>query len=361
MRPHGVLLPVVAVVLGLWGAGDALLVGWASPTLVSVAVALLVGLPVAWMGRRPYVAATIVTTALVVHGLVWSQPEAPPETISLFVVAFGVGAYGATSYVLWIVLGAGALVVQLRDVEDPGLGGLSFMLGSWVIALAVGHAVSRRESAEHGDRLVAQTTRRASAAVAAAALAAERERIARDLHEVVTHSVTRMVAQAAVGQDAVLSAPRTAEAALVAVEEVGQQALTDLRRMLGLIRGGGDTPGPQPGLAAVPSLAHASGATLLTEGDLASVPDGPSVAAYRIVQGALVDALQHSPAATPRVALVRTAAHLEIEVTSAAPDPAGRTAGDGLAGMRRRAEMYGGTLDVGPTRDGWSVRAVLTF
>ena len=363
MKPpdvKGVLLPVVAVVLALWGAGDALLVGWASPTPVAVVVALLAGLPIAWMDRRPYMAAGVVTSVLVVHGLVWSQPEAPPETIALLVVAFGIGAYGATSYLLWILLGAGALVAQLRDAEDPGAGGVIFMLGSWIIALAVGRAVSRRESAEHEDRRVAQTTRRASGEVAAAALAAERERIARDLHEVVTYSVTRMVAQAAVGRAAVVSAPRTAEAAFIAVEEIGQQALTDLRRMLGLIRGGGDTPGPQPGLAALPLLTQVSGATLTTEGDLASVPDGPSVAAYRIVQDALADARHRRPATPPRVALIRTAAQLEIEVTSAAPDRAPRTRELSVLTMRRRAEMYGGTLDAGPTHDGWSLRAVLT-
>jgi signal transduction histidine kinase len=131
--------------------------------------------------------------------------------------------------------------------------------------------------------------------------------------------------------------------------------------MLGLIRGGAHTPGPQPGLAAVPSLAQVSGATLVTQGDLASVPDGPSVAAYRIVQRALADVRDRSPAASPRVALVRTTSHLEIEVTSVASDPAGLPEGQGLEGMHRRAEMYGGTLHVQPTNDGWSVRAVLTL
>jgi signal transduction histidine kinase len=361
MRPQAVLLPATAVTLAGWGAADALIVGWTSPTPVSVVVALLAGLPIAWLDRRPYWAAGIVTTVLVVHGLLWSQPDAPPETLALLVVAFGIGVYGAASYPLWAVLCVGAVVVELRDLEDHSAGGVLFMVGSWVVALAVGRAVSHREDDEQENRQVAESTRRASAEIAAAALASERERIARDLHEVVTHSVTLMLEQAAVGHDVVRSAPGTAEAALVAVEEIGQQALSELRRMLGLIRGAAGTPGPQPGLAAVPPLAEAAGVALTTEGDLEGVPEGPAIAAYRILHEALAHACQDAPDATHRIAIVRTAEHLELEVISTGQRQTAWSQEHELAGMRRRAEMYGGALEVGPTPDGWCVRTVLAL
>jgi signal transduction histidine kinase len=362
MRAHSILLSAAAVTLAGWGVADALLVGWSSPAPVSVVVALLAGLPIAWLNRRPYVAAGIVTVVLVVHGVLWSQPEAPPETLALLVVAFGIGAYGAASYPLWAVFCVGALVVELRDLDDPGAGGVLFMVGSWVVALAVGRAVSQREDAEHEDRQVARSTRQASAEVTAAALASERDRIARDLHDVVTASVALMMEQAAIGHEVVRTAPHTAEAALVAVEEIGQQALGELRRMLGLIRGTAGTPGPQPGLAALPALAEAAGAALTIDGDLDSVPEGPAIAAYRIVQEALIDARRHTPDASRRIAIFRTADHLELEVVSTGERPAASREQRQVAGMRRRAEMYGGALEVGSTPDGgWCVRTVLSL
>jgi signal transduction histidine kinase len=227
----------------------------------------------------------------------------------------------------------------------------------------------------------AQRLRELQAAEAAAAVTAERMRLARELHDIVAHTVTIMMIQAT-GAKAVLEPGQpTVRKALEVIEDSGVQAMGELHRMLRLLRmpedarsadsaGGG--PGVQPDLA---DLRHLVSATVQTGRDVELVEDGvpgavdPSVAgtAYRVVQEALTNAAKHGgPQADVHVRLVWTSTALEVEVTDhergpklTAEQTAALSSGSGLRGLRERVIMVGGTFVAGPLPGGYVVRARL--
>ena len=201
------------------------------------------------------------------------------------------------------------------------------------------------------------------------AVAEERGRIARELHDVVAHSVSVMVVQAGAARRSVAGNPDQATTALTQIEATGRQALAEMRRLLGLLRDGQDGTAaltPQPSLAHLDSLLAAAREAglpveLAVEGEPRQLPAGIDLSAYRIVQEALTNSLKHAgPAqATVRVRYGRKA--LEVQVWDdgrgaprEAADPNGRAEGDGhgLIGMRERVALFGGSLEVGTRRPG---------
>ncbi|NUP50140.1 MAG: sensor histidine kinase [Catenulispora sp.] len=210
----------------------------------------------------------------------------------------------------------------------------------------------------------------------------ERARIARDLHDVLSHTVSVMVVQAAAADDVFESNPQQARAALRRTEEAGRQALAELRGFLRTVRADaeGDAPadraaadaGPQPALADVPRLTETLSSaglavTLLREGD-GEVPPGVQVGAYRIVQEALTNTLRHARASSAEVLLRIDATQVRVRIrddgrggASARGGGPGGSGGQGLVGMRERATLLGGTLYAGPRWDapGFEVEARL--
>ena len=201
--------------------------------------------------------------------------------------------------------------------------------------------------------------------------AAERSRIAREMHDIVAHNLSVMIALADGASYAVHDAPARAEAAMQTASRTGRQALTEMRRLLGVLRDDDpstDGRAPQPGLveidalldqvrlAGVPVSYSQSGAPP------ANVPGGLELAAYRIVQEALTNTLKHAGAgAAAAVSLTWQPNRLCVEVrdTGTVADPSA-SEGGGLRGMRERAAVYDGTLDAGPGRHGgWRVRTEL--
>jgi signal transduction histidine kinase len=200
------------------------------------------------------------------------------------------------------------------------------------------------------------------------AAAEERARIARELHDVLSHSVSVMVVQAGAERMALGSGRAPPAEALEAIEKTGRQALAEMRRLLGLLRTGDEPPDhePQPTVAELDRLAsqvREAGlpVELVIQGEPVSLPPGVAVSAYRIVQEALTNVMKHAGPASARV-VVRYAAHeLELEV---ADDGRGSSnsdgAGHGLVGMRERVALYGGHLDAGSRNGGgFVVRARL--
>lgn len=205
------------------------------------------------------------------------------------------------------------------------------------------------------------------------AVAEERARIARELHDVVAHSVSVIVVQAAAAQRVLDADPALAREALGSIETSGRSALGEMRRMLGVLRADDrreDALSPQPGIGQVERLVaqmrEAGLATELSvEGWPRSLERGVDLTAYRIVQEALTNTLKHAGAsATARVTLRYLPEELQIDVhdngRGAAAGLKGSGAGQGLIGMRERATLYGGTLEVGPViSGGWRVVARL--
>ncbi|HWH10692.1 MAG TPA: histidine kinase [Solirubrobacteraceae bacterium] len=200
--------------------------------------------------------------------------------------------------------------------------------------------------------------------------AAERSRIAREMHDIVAHNLSVMIALADGASYAVHSEPDRAEAAMRTASRTGRQALTEMRRLLGILR---DEPvdeglSPQPGLPQVDALVEQVRSAGLpvsyarSDTPPGEVPAGLELAAYRIVQEALTNTLKHAGAgAAAVVSLVWARDRLCIEVrdTGRPTEPAAAEGG-GLRGMRERAAVYDGTLDAGPSESGgWRVRAEL--
>jgi signal transduction histidine kinase len=205
----------------------------------------------------------------------------------------------------------------------------------------------------------------------ALAVAEERSRIAREMHDIVTHNLSVMVALADGAVYASEHAPAKATAAMRQSAETGRQALTDMRRFLGVLRA--DEPDalrhPQPGLGALDALAaqvRAAGlpCELTLTGSSAGISPGAQLTVYRLVQESLTNTLKHSaPGARATVAVACAPGTVRVEVRDdgrAAVPATGSGGGHGLAGMRERVAAYGGELTAGPLPGGgWRVAATL--
>ena len=198
------------------------------------------------------------------------------------------------------------------------------------------------------------------------ATAAERTRIARELHDIVAHHLSVVVLQAAGAR----ASGKAAEAALEKIEHSGRQALAETRRLLGVLReSAGETGlGPQPGVGELEALADSVRAAglpvnLVISGESAALPAAVDVSVYRIVQEALTNVLKHAGPARADVTIGCARDTVTIEVTDNGTGEPGRPAtadGHGLAGMRERVAIFGGDLRAGPRPGGgFAVRARL--
>ena len=200
------------------------------------------------------------------------------------------------------------------------------------------------------------------------AAAEERARIARELHDVVAHGLSLMVVQAEAAEEMLSRSPEAAVLPLHRVQDTGRQALAEMRRLLGVLRttdAGPPSTVPQPSLQRIPELVREAADVGLTvevavSGEPVELAPGRELAAFRIVQEALTNTRRHARATRACVRLDYSPAELRIEVTDDGRGRTGAHAGHGLVGMRERAALYGGTLDVGPADGGgFRVTAVL--
>jgi signal transduction histidine kinase len=190
------------------------------------------------------------------------------------------------------------------------------------------------------------------------ATAAERARIARELHDIIAHHLSVVVLHAAGARASGGADPATLEE----IEHSGRQALTETRRLFGVLREPGEQTGraPQPGISELPALAgslRAAGleVSLSIDGDHAALPPAVNVSAYRIVQEALTNVLKHAGPARAEVTVGCADSAVTIEVTDDGPGnpaPPALTGGQGLAGMRERVAVFGGDLRAGPRPGG---------
>jgi signal transduction histidine kinase len=266
-----------------------------------------------------------------------------------------------------IVVGLAAFVCGVVIVaKDPGAfdaGDAVFIAVASAAPYAVGVAWRTRDRRERALAAGAATEARA-------AVAEERTRIARELHDVVGHAVTVMTVQAGAARMLVDSDPVGARERILAVEESGREALAEMRRLLEVLRDddGPGSLGPQPGVADLDGLvaeARAAGldVELAVEGEPVALPAGEALAAYRIVQEALTNARKHAAESHVEVRVRYSPGAVELAVENGAADVVPGRAGDGghgLIGMRERVGLYGGELDVGPRPEGgFAVRARL--
>jgi signal transduction histidine kinase len=333
--------------------------------------ALFWSLPFLYRHRSPSVPPVVVTIALMTVGLLDGKATEKLSTPFLgalaAAVSYGLLADRRRQIAGWCAIVAAAAIVDWRSsntAADFFWTTLIFTL-AWFFGVAMGTRTA--QTRELRRRIAAAELERAAAAERAAA--EERARITRELHDLVAHSVSVMVVQAS-GVRRLLHPDQEREReALLSVEQTGREALAEMRRMLGVMKSDEERAAarmPQPGLQHLDRLvAQVEQAglrvQLRVEGPPTDLPAGIDVSAYRIVQEGLANALKHARGASAEVVVRYVEDGVEVEVSDDGPGANGAEVdGDGLAGMRERVALFGGTLAAGPREGGgFVVRAQL--
>ncbi|MEV4379204.1 sensor histidine kinase [Streptosporangium sp. NPDC049644] len=255
-------------------------------------------------------------------------------------------AIGVCSAVAVLLLSVAGAPGPSPDIPGVLLGGVAFIGGAWIAGRVV------RERRAHAMRSAEQLADRA--------VTEERLRIARELHDVVAHSMSLIAVKAGIANHVAAARPEEAADALRVIEATSRSALTEMRRLLGVLRSDLDAgPGlaPSPGLTDLAALAgQAAMAGVQVELDVRAtgLPEGVELSVYRIVQEALTNVVRHAAPARCRVSVEASAGEVRVEVADDGPGermlPGGR--GHGLVGMRERVAVYGGSLTAGRRPEG---------
>lgn len=333
--------------------------GWAEFGLLLLAAAAFV----LW-ARWPQLP-VLVLTAVVLAAVVTAQASGRLEPAMFLVSLLAIVIAGWTeSAVTLLAAGVAALASPL--LVDAVQVGDNFDWGIWMMGIAfpalIG-VVFRRQQVLASQLAVARGQ------LAEQAVAEERRRIARDVHDLVGHGLAAMLLQVTSARHVLRRDADSAEEALRVAENVGRQSMLELRRTVALLRRDGDSSvaPPLPGLTALGDLVDAARAGGLSveytaAGEHDDVDAGAGLAVYRIAQESLVNAARHAPRARTLVSPSVLANCVALDVESVgpraqpAPGPDAEHRGYGVQGMRERAEAVGGTLQAGPTDAGWLVR-----
>jgi len=361
------LVLLVGIELQVW-------LGSSVPNRVEAAFAgVVLSGAVAFRRRRPLEAALVIVTLLAVQAALADGHKSPiAASLAVLLVFYGLGAFAPEPKSRW-VLGFAVVLTSIGQLTKPG-GGISSVAALEVFGVllpwALGRTVRERAVRERGYRELAERLDAGRDLRARTAAHGERARIARELHDVIAHSVSVMVIQAGGARMVMDSSPERAEASLRSVERAGREALAEMRRLLGVLDGDADPRAlaPQPGLADIDELlarTRASGlaADLRVDGEPAAVPPALDLCAYRIVQEALTNAIKHATPARAEVRVRWGEDALELEISDDGRGPGtvnGASGGHGIAGMRERAGLHGGSIHAGAgPAGGFTVRARL--
>jgi signal transduction histidine kinase len=366
------VLPLVLAVIAqadVWAPASYNLGHLVGPAPVVSSLYVVTALALVWRKRSPVAVLASIVSVDAVEYLSVGAPEGLGSLLPTVVAFYAVGRYARTSAVT-VAAPLALLGIAVHELTDPVFtltGSNAVFYGVVAGAWPLGQAFQRR--AEHTDQLQARTAELAAQRdrLAEAAASAERARIARELHDIVGHGLSVTVLQL-VGATALLDSDRADEARerLASTEHTARQTLTEMRRLLGLLddRDGASTE-PQPGLDRLDDLVETTrqaGAQITVDvtRTATALPSSLDVTAYRVLQEALTNVLRHAHPPVCTVRVVQEPDELILEVCdagrTATPAPAGR----GLAGMRERITIFGGTLhsDVTPA-GGFTVRARL--
>jgi signal transduction histidine kinase len=323
-------------------------------------LAALASLPLIWRRRFPLVVTAVTGVGTTALALAEAAGQVPYGQL---VATYTFAALSPPLIRLVGVLGsvAGLSMSILIPRQPP-------YVAAAVVTAFVGAYATGTSSRARRDRiaLLEERTRRLAESQAAAA-ARERERIARDMHDILAHSMSLVVVQAEAGPVVVRSDPDRAVAAFDNIAAAGREALAQLRRTLGVLRSEPAVRAPQPelgGLAALAERGRQAGLDVnLTErGQALPMPAEAQLAAYRLVQESLTNTIRHAGATEVRISLDWDADGLRLAVTDNGRGAAGGNGGGhGLIGMRERVAACGGRLRTGPGPDGIGFRVAATL
>ena len=338
--------------LGSGAHGERLVIAISGPILAA-AVAV----------RRRYPATAGIVAALLadIVALAWRPPSLVTYGVAWMCAIYGLTVWTSPRrFAVGAAAMAGPTLVAAAIGRGPK-GGIEFTVITLVVMLLVRRGIRGREER-------AELAERERELAAREAVVEERARIARELHDAIAHNVSMMVVQAGAERRVVGGANGTTREVLQTIEQIGRGALTEMRRLVGMLRSDADDPlAPQPGLDDLPTLVgqvREAGlpVELRVDGERRELPVGIELSAYRIVQEALTNALKHAGDAHASVRVRYGADSLELEIVD---DGAGArtragSGGHGLVGMRERVALYGGRLDAGRRPSGgFAVRVLL--
>jgi signal transduction histidine kinase len=375
---------IVDAGMGIAAAGLIAVAAWGSPRLIGSTVIagpswllallpLLLGVPLVRRRRAPLLMWLAIWASIALLSLfAVNSLRGLAFMFVLFAAAYSLGAHASlrcavaglvlTAPVVGVISHSGELGLAFAQGHGgkPGVA-LSFLqlVAFWLAGVLVR---ARRQAASMAARSAALERQ------AEQATAAERARIAREMHDIVAHHLSVIVLQAAGAR----ASGRPAGATLEKIENSARQALAETRRLLGVLRDPDEVTGlvPQPGIGDLEALAASVQAAglpvhLVIDGDLAGLPATVHVSVYRIVQEALTNVLRHAGPARADVTIGCGQDAVTIEVTddgTAEPGHQAQADGHGLAGMRERAAVFGGELAAGPRPGGgYAVRARLSL
>ena len=344
---------------------------FAGKRTAALAAALLFSATIVWRRHEPLI--PLVVGAALIE---FSNLVAPAlGNTGTFFLAYVLVIYAAGRYLTGRAALAGAVVLvvafplaaiepgQPFSASDATFIAVAFV-GPFVAGLVIRHRLES-ESALHGRAAQLELERDAKAREA---VALERVRIARELHDVVAHAISVMVLQARGGRRKLPDGADETRAALDAIESAGEQALTEMRTLLGMLREDDDelALAPQPSLGRIEDLVGSLRSAglpieLRIEGEPVRLPPGVDVSAFRIIQEALTNALKHAGPARAVVTLRYRPADIELEIRDDGPGNGnGGGSRHGLAGIRERVAIYGGEVESGRQPEGgYAVRARL--
>jgi signal transduction histidine kinase len=376
-----VAIAAVFVVIGqavTWGRLEAETT-WTGSRPTNAVLNLLLMSAIAWRRRAPLAAVSFAVAvyflpmAVVPHDMTFIAGGVP---LIVLTASAGYHCHHRRALLAAAIGLAGLAAASLSTPEINSWDAFAYNTGFMLIPWLGARGLRKREHRVSELATELATERAAKDAARREAAAAERAHIARELHDIVAHSVSMMVIQIGAARMQLQLGASGAQTPLLDAEAAGRQTLDDLRRLLGVLRADehldvgrptGPTP-PQPGLSGLGALVApiqdtGLGVEVEVRGDRVALPTALDLTAYRIVQEALTNTLKHSGATRATVRLTYGATTLGIEVTDdGVPRPADGGAGHGLVGIGERAALFGGTVSAGRADDGgWCVRAELSF
>lgn len=328
---------------------------------VALVSTLLAGILLLGRRRWPIVAGVAACLVLILRTeLGVPEDELVVPVAILFTGFYALGRYTGLAPGL-AALGLVNVAVHVSErAEAPSLAD-----AVWVLTISGGPWLAGRLILAHsrrGEALTAQARQLVleQRQLGERLVADERRRIARELHDIIAHSLSVMVVQAGAAADVLRRDPDTAARALEEIQRAGRSALDETGRLLHLLREDADSQvGPQPAAADLPGLVEVFRSAgldvdLVVDGSTAGLPAGVDLSVFRIVQEGLTNVLKHAPRSRVVVTLHRAPGGVNVELCNADARAAGEAvpSGRGLIGMRERVAVFGGDLDAGPTGDG---------
>ncbi|HEX3003649.1 MAG TPA: histidine kinase [Angustibacter sp.] len=335
------------LVLAAWFTGT-VLSEHLHPRVVALVCGLGMSLPLLWRRRWPASIGLVVGAAFLAQSWLGVDPQKEIATIvAIFLAAVAHGGIASWRR----SLAASALLFALAVLAASGVVFAAVVVaGGWLVGKVL---LIRAQESQRLAMLATDNEVRARTAVLE-----ERQRIARELHDVVAHTVSVMVVQAGAASEVMATSPDQAHASLERIQDAGQQALHELRRLLGVLRTEDDEPtSPAPGLSAVPELVQGLRAAGMRvtfsdpSGCTTRLDAGTDLTAYRVVQEALTNALKHGQGDAVDLSIERTGDRVQLSVVGGRSSRA-PASGHGLIGMKERVAACGGGVDARPGPDG---------